>query len=116
MIITEAIRLNQSESIKVFIEYKIHEPDTKSYLSLLPSIRQQMEHLGATDYMVYSGVGQPGLFVEECRVSDIGAFQRLKEARLQTELAAFQELHQYIIGGSAKCHIWAFRALKDGCI
>jgi hypothetical protein len=100
-----------NERYKIFMEYKISEEHHESYLMLLPTLRERMLRLGAGDYMVYTGLGQPGLFVEECTVDSVEVFDAIKKARLQLADAPFDNLLDYIPGGAAKCHMWLFQPI-----
>jgi hypothetical protein len=102
-----------NEPLKIFMEYKISEEYQESYLRLLPMIRERMLQLEAGEYKVYTGLGQPGLYVEECIVNSTETFETIKKARLLLADAPFDKLLKYIPGGAEKCHMWLFQPIDS---
>jgi hypothetical protein len=98
--------------ITVLTEYKIIDKERERFLGLLKHLKNNLLDLGAVDVLVYEGVDQPGLFVEEFIVEDKDAYSQMKKVR-NSELTPFwQEFHTCILGGNAKVHIWAFQKIE----
>jgi hypothetical protein len=94
--------------MKMFAEYKIKDEAREQYLQLARVIRDDYP---AHDVLIYEGVGQAGLFVEEWHDCDEAFFATLRQQRLAGDHSLWLRLDAMIVGGRSKSNIWLFKPL-----
>ncbi|WP_409342257.1 hypothetical protein [Paenibacillus sp. MBLB4367] len=89
--------------ITVFAEYRVKDSERDSYLEWITPIREQ------AGFELYEGTDQKSLFVEIWTVADEEAYRQLKSDRAEADGSAWRRLDDFVEGGIAKAHVWAFR-------
>jgi hypothetical protein len=105
--------MSPSNSIKVFMEYKILPEFRDSFMALIHSLEQHVQELGGHHYEVYEGSDQPNLIVEEFYVDHMDCYHAFKLQRLDPQSALYTQLDKLVSGGGSKQHIWAFEKLRQ---
>src|SRR5690625_3223982 len=95
---------------KVFIEYKIKQTKRAEYLQYIHDMKQKMMDAKVKNYLVYEGVDQPNLFVEEYLVDDLNEYEKLKDERLKAKTQLWQNVNSCLIDNK-KPNIWVFQEL-----
>ncbi|MCM2676759.1 MFS transporter [Alkalicoccobacillus plakortidis] len=96
------------QSIRVFIEYKISEDAKQLYEKQMSILLDALSQEGAYNIEWFEAYDQPLLYVEMFEATTFSHYQRLKELRQTKNHPIFSELDNYIEGGLAKFHCWAF--------
>jgi len=92
--------------ITVFIEYKLDPAKREAYMAAIPRIKRETEQRGGQGYRWLEGVEQPNTFVETFAVAFWEHYEEIRSWRL-----ADPDFPDYVLGGAAKLHIWAFQDL-----
>ncbi|MCL6445026.1 MAG: hypothetical protein K6T83_16490 [Alicyclobacillus sp.] len=95
--------------ITVFCEYRVAEEKRAEYLWCVENeYRRFLQRFGAEEVLIYTGVDQPGLFVEEFTVPDMEVYGKVKDSRFRDADPVWEKLHACVPGGKEKVHMWAF--------
>lgn len=96
------------KEITVLTEYKAEEGKKGKVLDALDELKEQIEALGGRDVMIYEGVDQPGLFVEQFMLPNMQAYEKMKRIREEERIDFWKAFNSYIFGGKNKINMWAF--------
>ncbi|MFD2613753.1 hypothetical protein [Paenibacillus gansuensis] len=93
--------------IKIFAEYRIKRECRSAYLEWAVKAVESMSGSGVS-LEILEGFDQPLLFVELWIGVTEADYRKLKGEREDESHPLWGQLPQYIEGGSAKFHMWAF--------
>ncbi|MCM3713826.1 hypothetical protein M3202_06990 [Alkalihalobacillus oceani] len=94
--------------ITVLTEYKAEDGKKENVLSAIDELKEQIEALGGREVIIYEGVDQPGLFVEQFLLPNMQAYEKMKRIREEERIDFWQTFNSYILGGKKKINMWAF--------
>ncbi|MCM3760281.1 hypothetical protein M3212_05695 [Alkalihalobacillus oceani] len=94
--------------ITVLTEYKAEEGKKQNVLEALDELKEQIEALGGREVIIYEGVDQPGLFVEQFMLPNMQAYEKMKRIREEERIDFWKAFNSYILGGKNKINMWAF--------
>ncbi|WP_252314072.1 hypothetical protein [Sinobaca sp. H24] len=98
--------------IVIFMEYKVKEESTETYLTEMKKVIEEMEALETGSVEWYEAADQKGLYVEMVEVSSMKEYEYIKERRRDPADAAFGGLLPLLEKGTAGMNCWAFSRLN----
>lgn len=101
-----------SQSLQIFIEYKVKESRVNEYEAIMKAILDTLPEFGASDVQWFVADDQPHLYVEMFKVPTQAHYIALKKLRQSDEHHLFGRIAPLIEGGCEKIHCWAFKGMK----
>lgn len=90
-----------------FAEYKIHPEYRECYVKETERLMDKYSR----KVQLYEGTDQPCLFVEVWHAESCEEAELIKKER-SDERSAWHVVTPWIVGGSAKLHIWTFKPIR----
>lgn len=86
-----------------FAEYRIMPEHREQFLAYTGKLMESEREI-----KLYEGTDQPSLFVEVWSASTAEAAEHIKEERC-SERSPWFSIADWIVGGTAKLHVWTFK-------
>ncbi|WP_026675670.1 hypothetical protein [Alkalihalobacterium bogoriense] len=97
-----------TESLQIFMEYKVLPQKIKEYEQAMKNILELLPEYEASDIEWYVAADQGALYVEMFTLPTKSHYHVLKKLRQSDEHPVFGQIAPCIDGGSEKIHCWAF--------
>lgn len=98
-----------SESVQIFMEYKVKEEKIVEYELAMKEILAALPEFEATDIEWFVASDQPYLYVEMFKMPTLAHYHAFKKLRRDTDHYLFGKLIPFVEGGIEKIHCWAFQ-------
>ncbi|MDY7221428.1 hypothetical protein P4637_18395 [Halalkalibacterium halodurans] len=103
-----------TQSLQIFIEYKIKKETINEYEQVMKEILQELPSYEASNIEWFVASDQPYLYVEMFEVPTTSHYHVLKKLRQSEDHRLFGKIIPMVEGGASAIHCWAFERKKQG--